>query len=193
MEGGGYSGVHHRPLVESQQDCSRDYFQEGNAVYGSLSPMIAFRKAISTWGSWVDQNVNPKSTQVFFCGYSPRHFNGGQWNSGGHCNMETDPIFNESYIPGYPDKMLVIEDILRQMKVPVKLLNVSRFSEFRKDAHPSIYGHNPQEPKQARGAQDCSHWCLPGLPDVWNEILYALLIEDNVQYNRLGKAKQGPF
>jgi len=22
---------------------------------------------------------------------------------------------------------------------------------------------------------DCSHWCLAGVPDAWNEILYAVL------------------
>jgi hypothetical protein len=24
--------------------------------------------------------------------------------------------------------------------------------------------------------QDCSHWCLPGIPDSWNELLYSTLL-----------------
>ncbi|KAE8657787.1 hypothetical protein F3Y22_tig00116982pilonHSYRG00069 [Hibiscus syriacus] len=43
----------------------------------------------------------------------------------------------------------------------------------RKDGHPSKYrepGTSPVAP------QDCSHWCLPGAPDTWNQLLYAQLL-----------------
>lgn len=154
----------------------KDYFQEGQIVYESLPVMVAFQKAMKTWGSWIDNNVNTKRTKVFFCSYSPSHFNGGQWNSGGQCNKEKEPIFDESLIPSYPEKMLVIEDIVRHMKKPVQILNVTRFSEFRKDAHPSVFGQVPQDHTNGRGPrQDCSHWCLPGVPDIWNEVVYAFL------------------
>ncbi|CAG7882379.1 unnamed protein product [Brassica rapa] len=46
----------------------------------------------------------------------------------------------------------------------------------RKDAHPSRY-REPGTPEDA--PQDCSHWCLPGVPDTWNEILYAQLLAMN--------------
>lgn len=69
--------------------------------------------------------------------------------------------------------MLVIEQTVRQMKFPVKLLNITGLSSYRSDGHPSIYGLT-----NAHGYQDCSHWCLPGIPDVWNVLLYALLIMD---------------
>ncbi|MCO5577598.1 hypothetical protein L7F22_031429 [Adiantum nelumboides] len=151
----------------------KDYFQERDVVHESLPVMEAFQTAMKTWGSWIDKNVDPKRTELFFCGFSPSHFNGGQWNSGGQCNNEREPIFNESFLSKYPDKMHVIEDIVRNMKIPVQILNVTRFSEFRKDAHPSIYGQVPQDKRRPR--QDCSHWCLPGLPDIWNEVLYAYL------------------
>ena len=98
---------------------------------------------------------------------------GGQWNSGGHCHNEQDPIFNETYIPSYPEKMYIIEDIINHMKNPVRILNITRFSEYRKDAHPSIFGQDGRSAGPRR--EDCSHWCLPGLPDIWNEALHALL------------------
>ncbi|KAG0486363.1 hypothetical protein HPP92_008458 [Vanilla planifolia] len=44
-----------------------------------------------------------------------------------------------------------------------------RDTQLRKDAHPSKYGGE-------HSGMDCSHWCLPGLPDTWNQILYAVLI-----------------
>ncbi|KAI5073186.1 hypothetical protein GOP47_0011199 [Adiantum capillus-veneris] len=148
----------------------KDYFQERDFVHESLPVMEAFQKGMKTWASWIGKNVDPKRTKLFFCGYSPAHFNGGQWNSGGQCNKETEPIFNASLLSNYPEKMLVIENIVQQMKLPVQILNVTRLSEFRKDAHPSRYGQVPQDNKSGRGPhQDCSHWCLPGLPDIWNE------------------------
>lgn len=154
----------------------KGYFQEGKVVYERLPVMVAFKKALTTWASWIDQNVNPKLTKVFFCSYSPSHFNGGQWNSGGQCHNEKDPIFNESNIPSYPEKMQVVEDVIQQMKNPIQILNVTRFSEFRKDAHPSIFGQVPQDNSKGRDPrQDCSHWCLPGLPDIWNEVLHSFL------------------
>ncbi|CAN1293681.1 Protein trichome birefringence [Linum perenne] len=55
------------------------------------------------------------------------------------------------------------------MKFPVRLLNVTRLTNFRKDGHPSVYRKN-------RITRDCSHWCLPGVPDAWNELIYANLI-----------------
>lgn len=153
-----------------------DYFQERDIVHESLPVMEAFEKAMQTWSSWIDKNLKPNLTKVFFCGYSPSHFNGGQWNSGGQCNKEKEPIFNETLITKYPEKMQVIENIIQHMKHPVQILNVTRLSEFRKDAHPSVYGQVPQDKTSGRGSrQDCSHWCLPGLPDIWNEVLYAYL------------------
>ena len=59
----------------------KDYFQEGDTVYSSLPVMVAFRKAVTTWASWVDKNIDPKRTKVFFCGYSPSHF---RWVVGTH-------------------------------------------------------------------------------------------------------------
>uniref|UniRef100_A0A1J3F1S8 Protein trichome birefringence-like 1 n=1 Tax=Noccaea caerulescens TaxID=107243 RepID=A0A1J3F1S8_NOCCA len=35
-----------------------DYYQEGNNVHQKLNVDEAFRKALTTWGRWVDKNVN---------------------------------------------------------------------------------------------------------------------------------------
>jgi len=52
----------------------KDYYQEGNRVYSELDVHDAFRRALNTWAKWVDSNVNPKKTTVFFRGYSASHF-----------------------------------------------------------------------------------------------------------------------
>ncbi|MCH99421.1 protein YLS7-like [Trifolium medium] len=104
---------------------------------------------------------------------------GGQWNSGGACDHETAPIDNEKYLTEYPPKMRVLEKVLKYMKTPVSYLNITRMTDFRKDGHPSIYRKqnlSPEERKSPLRYQDCSHWCLPGVPDAWNEILYAEIL-----------------
>ncbi|KAI3842873.1 hypothetical protein MKX03_008663, partial [Papaver bracteatum] len=105
---------------------------------------------------------------------------GGQWNSGGKCHNESEPIFNETFLAKYPPKMKIVEDVLKQMKTPVMYMNISRLTDFRKDGHPSIF-RMEYKTEEARIAavhsQDCSHWCLPGVPDTWNELLYASLLK----------------
>ncbi|OMO62975.1 hypothetical protein CCACVL1_22554 [Corchorus capsularis] len=163
-----------------------DYYQEGSHVYKELNVLEAFRKALTTWSRWVDANVNPMKSMVFFRGYSASHFSGGQWNSGGACDSESEPIKNETYLTPYPPKMLVLEKVLKGMKTHVTYLNITRLTDFRKDGHPSIYRKHPKQKlsEDERIAplkyQDCSHWCLPGVPDSWNELLYAeLLVKEN--------------
>ena len=70
----------------------------------------------------------------------------------------------------YPEKNKIVEEVILQMKTPVTLLNVTDLSAYRIDGHPSIYGKKPGN--RYSNIQDCSHWCLPGVPDMWNEILY---------------------
>ena len=106
-------------------------------------------------------------------------FSGGQWNSGGACDRETEPIKNETYLTSYPPKMGVLETVLKEMKTPVTYLNITRMTDYRKDAHPSIYRKQNLTDEERRAPeryQDCSHWCLPGVPDTWNELLYAQLL-----------------
>jgi hypothetical protein len=105
---------------------------------------------------------------------------GGLWNSGGKCNRETGPIFNQTHLTEYPEKMVVLEQVLSQMKTPVIYLNISRLTDYRKDGHPSVYRirYDTEEERMAAVTkQDCSHWCLPGVPDTWNELLYASLLQ----------------
>lgn len=160
----------------------KDYYQEGSHVYGELNVLEAFRKALTTWARWVDASVDPMKSMVFFRGYSASHFSGGQWNSGGACDSETEPIKNETYLTAYPSKMLVLESVLKGMKTHVTYLNITRLTDFRKDGHPSIYRkHQKQQMTEDERVaplkyQDCSHWCLPGVPDSWNELLYAELL-----------------
>ncbi|EXC13475.1 hypothetical protein L484_003589 [Morus notabilis] len=141
----------------------KNYFREGDYVYPQFDSIEAYRRSLKTWANWIDKNVNPAKQLVFYRGYSTAHFRGGDWDSGGSCNGETKPAFIGAILDNYPLKMKIVEETIRDMRVPVKLLNVTRLTNFRKDGHPSIYGRNSTAGKKvSKRRQDCSHWCLPG-------------------------------
>ncbi|CAN1293676.1 Protein trichome birefringence-like 5 [Linum perenne] len=155
------------------------YYKEGEYIYPHLDANEAYRRALQTWGRWIDQNLNTTRQLVFYRGYSSPHFRGGEWDSGGSCYNEKEPILSEqeSIVKSYPFKMKVLEEVIKGMKFPVRLLNVTRLTNFRKDGHPSVYRKNRiTRSSSKRAVQDCSHWCLPGVPDAWNELIYANLI-----------------
>lgn len=146
-------------------------------MYPQFDAIEAYRRAMKTWANWVDKNVNPARQLVFYRAYSSAHFRGGDWDSGGTCNGETEPILGGAFLDSYPTKMKINEEVIREMKVPVVLLNITRLTNFRKDGHPSIYGKaRINQTKVSTRTQDCSHWCLPGVPDAWNELVYASLV-----------------
>ena len=104
--------------------------------------------------------------------YDPTN-RGGQWNSGGHCIKATQPL-NETPSTCYSEKSIIVEEVIKNMKTPVTFLDITNLSGYRIDGHPSIYGGKSGK-RSSSNIQDCSHWCLPGVPDTWNEILYFLL------------------
>ncbi|KAI9392296.1 hypothetical protein POPTR_006G071500v4 [Populus trichocarpa] len=156
----------------------KNYYKEGDYLYPKFDAVEAYRRALRTWGKWIDKNVNPKKQLVFYRGYSSAHFRGGDWDSGGTCNGETEPVLRGSILNNYPVKMKIVEEVIQEMKNPVTLLNVTSLTNFRKDGHPSIFGKNVTAGiKVSSRRQDCSHWCLPGVPDAWNELIYATLVQ----------------
>ncbi|KAL6197238.1 hypothetical protein ACLB2K_032847 [Fragaria x ananassa] len=147
-----------------------DYFQDGTNLYKDMDRLTAYYKGLSTWGKWVDTNVDPSKTKVFFQGISPTHYQGREWNSPKkNCQGELQPLTGSTYPAGAPPEAGVVSKVLSTVKYPVYLLDITTLSQLRKDAHPSTYSGD-------HSGNDCSHWCLPGLPDTWNQLLYAALI-----------------
>lgn len=46
---------------------------EGNNVFKNMNPMIAYEKGLMRWAKWIDLNIDPRNTRVFFRSTSPRH------------------------------------------------------------------------------------------------------------------------
>ncbi|KAJ4705323.1 Protein trichome birefringence-like [Melia azedarach] len=152
------------------------YFQEGERVNMSMNVMEAFRRSLQTVKSWVTNNLDPQRSHTFFRSYSPVHYRNGTWNKGGFCDTEREPQTNYTRLEAEPTNNKFISDVIKQMRYEnrrVQFLNITYLTEFRKDSHPSLH-REPGTPPDA--PQDCSHWCLPGVPDTWNELLYAYLL-----------------
>ncbi|XP_035549634.1 protein trichome birefringence-like 41 isoform X4 [Juglans regia] len=149
-----------------------DYIQQGDRIHKDMDRLVAFKEGLTTWSKWVDSNVDPKITKVFFQGISPTHFVGKDWNSSKSttCHEETKPLRSSTYPKGSPPAVAVVKSVLKKISTHVTLLDVTTLSQLRKDGHPSIYGFG------GKRGNDCSHWCLPGVPDTWNQLLYATLI-----------------
>ncbi|XP_072087126.1 protein trichome birefringence-like 28 [Arachis hypogaea] len=164
----------------------RGSFDEGSTEYDEVARPIAYRRVLKTWSKWVEDNIDPNRTKVFFNSMSPLHIRSGDWNNpdGTKCAKETTPILNTSSPQVGTDRRLFViaNNVTQSMKVPVNFINITTLSEFRKDAHTSIYtirqGKLLTAEQQANPATfaDCIHWCLPGLPDTWNEFLYTRII-----------------
>ncbi|KAH7685844.1 PC-Esterase protein [Dioscorea alata] len=148
-----------------------DYVQDGNKIYKDMNRLVAFSKGLATWGKWLDANINPSATQVFFQGISPTHYQAQDWGgtSENNCYKETEPVLGPTYPAGTPPEQDVLKSVLKSIERPVYLLDITLLSQLRKDAHPSAFSGE-------HSGIDCSHWCLAGLPDTWNSILYAALI-----------------
>ncbi|KAK2440138.1 protein trichome birefringence [Trifolium repens] len=142
---------------------SWDYIQIGNKIVKDMDRMQAFRYGLTTWANWVNTQVDTRKTKVLFQGISPTHFNGST-----ACAKETTPMKGSTSSVGLPPQSYVLQNVLQKVTKPVHLLNITALSELRKDGHPSVHNifHH----------MDCVHWCVAGVPDTWNELLYASIM-----------------
>ncbi|XP_011031162.1 PREDICTED: protein trichome birefringence-like 14 isoform X1 [Populus euphratica] len=115
---------------------------------------------------WLDSQLpsHPR-LKAFFRTISPRHFRNGDWNTGGNCD-NTTPLTGGSEISQDESSDPVIAAAVKGTNIT--LLDITALSELRDEGHISRYSV-----KATTGVNDCLHWCLPGIPDTWNELLIA--------------------
>ncbi|CAK7325884.1 unnamed protein product [Dovyalis caffra] len=166
----------------------RGSFDEGTTEYDEIERHIAYERVLRTWAKWVEENVDPNRTFIFYSSTFPQHYRNSDWNNpdGINCAKETMPILNRSTpvdLGTDRQAFAIAATVTRSMKVPVHFLNITALSEYRKDAHTSVYAAHdgkllsPEQKYSNQGIHaDCLHWCLPGVPDTWNELLYARIM-----------------
>ncbi|CAL4919767.1 unnamed protein product [Urochloa decumbens] len=170
------------------------------AAYEVTGSLLAFEMALRTWSEWLEHHVDRARAKLFFMSTSPTHLHSDEWDpsaSGGgnhQCYNETEPILAEEAHRGRdtdPAFARAVEAEVSRLAgrgVAVRVLDVTRLSEHRKDAHPSVHRRQwtplTEAEMEARARDpssgaDCVHWCLPGVPDVWNQMLYAHIMSSS--------------
>lgn len=149
-----------------------------------------YEMTLDIWSDWLEINLNRTKTKLFFMSPSPFHLYGQRWEEKRNCFNETEPIFEEGSIglSIVTERMKVAETKLQNLAargIKIEYLNTTHLSEYRKDAHPSIYKNffhtvSEEQLSNPTSYSDCTHWCLPGVPDVWNQILYSYIMNLNL-------------
>ncbi|KAL0304171.1 UNVERIFIED_CONTAM: protein YLS7 [Sesamum radiatum] len=99
--------------------------------------------------------------------FSPDHYEGGAWNTGGSCTGKVRPASEEAFSyrhDGHPG--------------PYRSPDPNKITKRGPDGRPP--------------PQDCLHWCMPGPVDTWNELVFSPFYsmeyfefrEDTVTYGR---------
>ncbi|TKY74162.1 trichome berefringence 7 [Spatholobus suberectus] len=141
------------------------YFQVGSSLKLGMPINSAFHTALLTWASWVENTINTNRTRIFFRTFESSHWSGPNRNS---CKVTQRPRKRTNGKERNPISDL-INRVVKNMSAPVTVLHVTPMTAYRSDGHVGTWSDKPSVP-------DCSHWCLPGVPDMWNEILLSYFL-----------------
>ncbi|KAH9330229.1 hypothetical protein KI387_002337 [Taxus chinensis] len=121
--------------------------------------------------------------------YSPDHYEGGAWNTGGSCTGKVRPFTDKEIVTnGFTNLMWshqnhACEEAKKRVKNSSKLIfmDITSVFQYRGDGHPGPYRSPDPNKKTQRGPngnpppQDCLHWCMPGPVDTWNELVFEIV------------------
>lgn len=156
------------------------FYREGQAIHPPLGLSDGLKVVLENIVSFIKKEV-PHETLKLWRMQSPRHFYGGEWNQNGSClfngpleegQLET---WFDSSKPGVNKEARQLNHVIAEATrdTDIRLLDLTHLSEFRADAHPAIW--LGKKDAVAIWGQDCMHWCLPGVPDTWVDILSAII------------------
>ncbi|KAJ8769767.1 hypothetical protein K2173_007627 [Erythroxylum novogranatense] len=139
------------------------FFENGQPVIPPVATEVGFDKALKHMVQFVDKEMQPGGIK-FFRTQSPRHFEGGDWDQGCSC-PRLQPLLLH-----HVEELFSVKNQHAFKAVEgsnFHILDVTRISEFRADAHPST--------AVGKRHNDYMHWCLPGITDTWNDMLIMYL------------------
>ncbi|XP_071722476.1 protein trichome birefringence-like 34 [Rutidosis leptorrhynchoides] len=162
---------------------------EGSKRYDTISNHDGYRMVLEKWSKWLSTRINHTRTQSYFMSMTATHQRAADWGieGNGNCLNETQPVIKDHFWESGSDlkMMRILELSLNNLKatgVSVQLMNITQLTQYRKDGHPSIHRlfYSRLKSKQLSNPTryaDCTHWCLPGVPDTWNELLLAYVLQ----------------
>ncbi|CAI5957614.1 unnamed protein product [Closterium sp. NIES-64] len=175
-------------------------FREPNQFYANGEHRNLTNSAAHTWGiTTVAKYIKSSnySGVPYFLSYSPKHGGRGAPQPGvknkkkgpnfpewvGACGAR-GPIDEEEKIK-YANTLPSAKAYADAQQVtlagtPVRFLPVTQMSEVRPDGHLGVWWQprnqtGPDSPggrKESPFTGDCTHWCLPGVPDAWVDVLF---------------------
>lgn len=157
------------------------FYRGGKPIEPPLGIYDGLKVVLKNMASYIEREV-PSTTLKLWRTQSPRHFYGGEWDHNGSCvsdrlleEHELDSWFDPRF-GGVNKEARLVNSAIQEALVgtDIQLLNLTYMSEFRVDAHPAIW--LGKKDAVAVWGQDCMHWCLPGVPDTWVDILAARIL-----------------
>ncbi|CAI7793138.1 unnamed protein product [Closterium sp. NIES-53] len=129
--------------------------------------MQALRRAMKTVRETL-QAANFRGMPMFLS-YTATHYQASfpPQDSMHDCMGAKSPVGDD--VVAYAEKntfFMKARNILRSVmrKSRFKIVDVTRATLYRPDAHLQKYGEE---------SEDCSHWCVPGVPDSWTDIVFS--------------------
>ncbi|KAL8217959.1 hypothetical protein R6Q57_021332 [Mikania cordata] len=124
--------------------------------------------------------------------YSPDHYEGGAWNTGGSCTGKIKPAVDGELVESEFTNTMHDKQVSgfnrgikkKTNKSRVAFMDITKAFSYRHDGHPGPYRSldpNKITKRSADGRpppQDCLHWCMPGPVDTWNEFLMETIRRD---------------
>lgn len=121
--------------------------------------------------------------------YSPDHYEGGAWNTGGSCTGKVKPLAPGELVENgfteimHKKQVAGFERAIKKVtnKSKLKLMDITEVFSYRHDGHPGPYRSPDPNKITKRGPdgrpppQDCLHWCMPGPVDTWNEFVLEII------------------
>lgn len=117
--------------------------------------------------------------------FSPDHYEGGEWNTGGSCTGKERPLLEHELVENGFTNVMHLKQVTGFQKAikkvtnksKLKLMDITKVFSYRHDGHPGPYRSPDPNKVTKRGPngrpppQDCLHWCMPGPVDTWNELV----------------------
>ncbi|XP_039130835.1 protein ALTERED XYLOGLUCAN 4-like [Dioscorea cayenensis subsp. rotundata] len=181
--------THYIVISTSHWFFRKNYFYENGKLIGctfcsetnlkEINFITAIKKATRTALEFIKNSTHEEhhfefKTLTLLRTYSPAHFEGGAWNDGGYCNR-TRPLKAEEML-GVGDMELrngQVEELdkVKEGEGEFGVVDVTESMMVRADGHPGKHWND----EWMKGFNDCTHWCLPGAVDVWNDMMLQVM------------------
>ncbi|KAI3752955.1 hypothetical protein L2E82_24998 [Cichorium intybus] len=161
------------------KDSPLAFYKKGKPIFPAPNMLEGLEIVLKNMVGYIEKEF-PK-TLKFWRLQSPRHFHGGDWNQNGSClfdeplkKFELDLWFDPRNNGVNKEARLVNGLIIKALEeTGIEVVDLTHMSEFRADGHPATW--LGKKDAVSVWGQDCMHWCLPGVPDTWVNVMWQLI------------------